>query len=115
MRLAFALFILLSACGAKRSSGPAWPKMSEKETDGGESIAPRAKASAIAAAADKDDDKDADDKDDAPAKSDDDDDKDDDETQPESDTNAATSEATEDSEETIITTEEIVIEIDDED
>ena len=103
MRLAFALFILLSACGAKRSA-PAWPKMTEKETDGGESLAPRAKASAVAAAADDDDDDDAvvkvEDK--VEAKT---------ETKPET-PKAATPTAPQPSEEIIITTEEIVIEID---
>lgn len=52
MRLLFVLFVVLAACGAKRT-GPAWPKMTEKEIDGGESLAP--KASAVASV-DKDDD-----------------------------------------------------------
>src|SRR5688572_22801923 len=100
MRLAFALFILLSACGAKRAS-PAWPKMTEKETDGGESLAPRAKASAVAAAAaDKDDDADDDKADAKPAAEKSDDKK----AEPET-PKPATPGATQASEDLIITTE----------
>ena len=107
MRLVFALFILLSACGAKRSSGPAWPKMTEKESDGGESIAPRPGASAVAAVeasadAKSDDDKPADTK---PAEKTDDEDGDED---------ASEAAASPDLDrELIITTDEIVIEIED--
>jgi len=57
MRHALLLVILVAGCGARSSSGPAWPKMAEKETDGGESLAPRtAAASVVGAAADDDDD-----------------------------------------------------------
>ncbi len=38
----------LAACGARGSTGPAWPETAEPETDGGESIAPR-EADAVAA------------------------------------------------------------------
>jgi len=42
--------VLLAACGSARpTSGPAWPKAAAKETDGGESLAPRAKAASVAA------------------------------------------------------------------
>ncbi len=33
--------LFLAACGARGSKGPAWPETAERETDGGESIAPR--------------------------------------------------------------------------
>jgi hypothetical protein len=39
--------VLLSACGST-ARGPAWPKISEKESDGGESLAPN-KSSPLAA------------------------------------------------------------------
>ena len=42
--------LALAACGARGSRGPAWPETAERETDGGESIAPR--ETAIVAAAD---------------------------------------------------------------
>lgn len=59
MRRALLLVILIAGCGARSASGPAWPKMTEKETDGGESLAPRtAAASVVGAAADDDDDED---------------------------------------------------------
>lgn len=59
MRRALVLVVLIAGCGAHRSSGPAWPKMAENETDGGESLAPRtAAASVVGAAAAKDDDDD---------------------------------------------------------
>jgi hypothetical protein len=56
MRRALLLVILIAGCGARSSSGPAWPKMTEKETDGGESLAPRSGATSVAAASDDDDD-----------------------------------------------------------
>ncbi len=56
MRRALLLVVLIAGCGARSSSGPAWPKMTEKETDGGESLAPRTATSVVAAAADDDDD-----------------------------------------------------------
>lgn len=54
LRAAFAI-LLVAACGAGRSSGPAWPKPQPSETDGGESLAPH-QASSVAAveAADSD-------------------------------------------------------------
>lgn len=55
LRLAISV-VLLAACGSS-AKGPAWPKLSEAETDGGESLAPQ-KVSPLAAseAADDDDD-----------------------------------------------------------
>ena len=105
MRLVLAV-LLLAACGAK-SSAPAWPKMAERETDGGESLAPRAKASAVAAAADDDDDEPAaaTKSEDKPAAKTD--------AKPDAETPKPASTSTQAPEEIIITTEEIVIEIDD--
>jgi hypothetical protein len=34
------LVILLAACSAPASRGPAWPKLADREVDGGESLAP---------------------------------------------------------------------------
>lgn len=50
MRLGL-LVIALAACsaGGASSAGPAWPKPTVRELDGGESLAPRAAARAIAA------------------------------------------------------------------
>ena len=53
MRLVLALFVV-AACGGKPSAAPAWPKTADKEVDGGESLEPHAKASAVAAATKKD-------------------------------------------------------------
>ena len=58
MRIALALVLVLSACGARAGGGAAWPKMAEREHDGGESLAPRPGAAAIAAVASSDDDDD---------------------------------------------------------
>ncbi len=57
MRLVLAVFVL-AACTSKPSAAPAWPKhdatiVDGKEGDGGESIEPRAKASAVAKADDE--------------------------------------------------------------
>jgi len=41
---------LLAACGARGAGDPAWPKPAERETDGGESLAPRESIKAVAAA-----------------------------------------------------------------
>ena len=46
--LAGVLVGMLVACGGSRDRGPAWPKPSPSETDGGESLAPR-QPSAVAA------------------------------------------------------------------
>lgn len=104
MRLVLAVFIL-AACGRPAATAPAWPKMTDKETDGGESLAPRAKASAVAAADDDDDDKPTvTPVVDKPAAD-----------KPKSETETpkpATTPSTQALEEIIITTEEIVIEID---
>ncbi len=48
------LVIALSACVPQSSSGPAWPKQHESETDGGESLAPRESAKSIATAIEED-------------------------------------------------------------
>jgi hypothetical protein len=37
----------LGACGARGSHDPAWPKTADRETDGGESIAPREAIAAV--------------------------------------------------------------------
>ena len=57
MRLVAGVIIaaLLAACAGRASSAPAWPKLSEKEVDGGESLEPRT----IAAIPEKDDDEEA--------------------------------------------------------
>ncbi len=104
MRLVLAV-LLLASCGAK-SSAPAWPKMAERETDGGESLEPRAKASAVAAVEKADEPAAAktDDKDKPAAKPD--------AAKPDAETPKPAS-TTQAPEEIIITTEEIVIEIDD--
>lgn len=57
-RTAILLAILVAGCGAHRSGSPAWPKMAAKDTDGGESLAPRQGATSVAAAASDDDDDD---------------------------------------------------------
>jgi hypothetical protein len=102
MRLVLAVLLLASCTQA--SAKPAWPKMAEREADGGESLEPRAKASAVAAAA-ADEDKPAkvDEKKPAatPAKSD------------TETTKPASTTPTQAPEDIVITTEEIVIEIED--
>jgi len=103
MRLVLALF-LVAACGSKPTAGPAWPKTADKETDGGESLAPRAKASAVAAADDDDDEVEATPAADKPAA-----------TTPKPDAETpkpATTGSAQAPEDIVITTEEIVIEID---
>jgi hypothetical protein len=104
MRLVLAVFIL-AACGRQASTAPAWPKMTEKEKDGGESIEPRAKAAAVASKTD--DETPAVKADEKPAAT---------ITTPKTDAETpkpATTTSTQASEEIVITTEEIVIEIDD--
>jgi len=54
MRLRF-LVIALAACSSHASAGPAWPKSTAREADGGESLAPRAAARAVAVNTDDDD------------------------------------------------------------
>ena len=103
MRLVLAV-LLLAACSGKPAAAPAWPKMAEREADGGESLAPRAKASAVAAVAEADDDEPVAKPEAKP------------ETKPEAKPDAETpkpASTTQAPEEIIITTEEIVIEIDD--
>ncbi len=58
MRIALAVVLVLSACGARAGSGAAWPKMAERENDGGETLAPRPGAAALAAVASASDDDD---------------------------------------------------------
>jgi len=97
----------IGACGA-RASGPAWPEQTVSEEDGGESLAPRAPDTVAAALEDSEDE--AEDKSD---KSDKDKDK------PESDQLAPDAEpetpkgTTPVVPEDVITTEDIVIEIED--
>src|SRR3954465_2953574 len=43
------LVILLAACSSSAAAGPTWPKSTPHETDGGESLAPRAAARSVAA------------------------------------------------------------------
>ncbi|HEY0986050.1 MAG TPA: hypothetical protein VGD80_03325 [Kofleriaceae bacterium] len=53
MRLGL-LVIAVLGCSHPQPTGPAWPKLHARETDGGESLAPRAAARAIAAAVEDD-------------------------------------------------------------
>jgi len=48
------LVIALLGCSHPQPTGPAWPKSHARETDGGESLAPRAAGRAIAAAVEDD-------------------------------------------------------------
>jgi len=48
------LLIALLGCSHPASTGPAWPKTHAQDSDGGESLAPRAAARAIAAAVEDD-------------------------------------------------------------
>jgi hypothetical protein len=48
------LAIALFACSHPRPTGPVWPKTHVHDSDGGESLAPRAAARAIAAVVDDD-------------------------------------------------------------
>jgi hypothetical protein len=52
MRVLFAIALCASSlsCARRDPAGPEWPKWAERESDGGESLAPRAAARAIAAA-----------------------------------------------------------------
>ncbi|HZJ66509.1 MAG TPA: hypothetical protein VFD36_23540 [Kofleriaceae bacterium] len=56
MRVLFAIALCASSlsCARQDPAGPAWPKWAERESDGGESLAPRAAARAIAAAVEDD-------------------------------------------------------------
>lgn len=53
MRLGLLVFTL-AACSSSASAKPAWPKARPREVDGGESLAPRAAARAIAAVVEED-------------------------------------------------------------
>lgn len=46
--LAVVLASGLAGCGAGRDRGPAWPEPHEREVDGGESLAPRQPAAVVA-------------------------------------------------------------------
>jgi hypothetical protein len=59
MRWLFVALILGTGCGARGPQGPAWPKAAERETDGGESLAPR-QSKVVALDADPDDEEDDD-------------------------------------------------------
>lgn len=48
------LMIVVLGCAQPRPSGPAWPALHPRDSDGGESLAPRAAARAIAAAVEDD-------------------------------------------------------------
>jgi hypothetical protein len=47
--------LLVAACGARTASGPAWPKSADKEIDGGESLEPRTPAASVVTGKDDDD------------------------------------------------------------
>lgn len=49
------LLVALAACGARSSHAVAWPKTAAAETDGGESLAPRAAAATVVAVSEDDD------------------------------------------------------------
>lgn len=53
-KLALCATLLLAACGGSHAGGPAWPKLHAAETDGGESLSPR-QASTVAAIEDAED------------------------------------------------------------
>jgi len=53
MRLGLLVFAL-AACSSSASAKPAWPRATPRELDGGESLAPRAAARAIAAVVEDD-------------------------------------------------------------
>lgn len=57
MRLGLLVFAL-AACSSPASAGPAWPKSTARDVDGGESLAPRAAARTVATANAEDDDDD---------------------------------------------------------
>jgi hypothetical protein len=102
--LAGVLALALAACGGSRERGPAWPKPSPSETDGGESLAPR-QASSVAAIEESDDEAPSDATPSAPAP-----------TAPAAATTAPAvkpAETPPPSEPDPLTTEEIIIEIDD--
>lgn len=65
---AVAVLLLLAACGRSSDAGPQWPKPSEKDSDGGESIAPHVARGASGATTPAADDDDDDAKDDADVK-----------------------------------------------
>jgi len=48
MRLG-SLVIVLAACSSSAAAGPAWPRSTPHDTDGGESLAPRAVARSVTA------------------------------------------------------------------
>jgi hypothetical protein len=55
MRVLFAIALAgWAACSARAPAGPSWPRPRAGEVDGGESLAPRAAARAVAAVAEED-------------------------------------------------------------
>src|SRR5262245_45535378 len=50
--LVMALAVASMACAGRGPAGPAWPQAAARDSDGGESLAPRAAARAIAAVVD---------------------------------------------------------------
>ena len=97
------LVVALVGCGRSKASGPAWPEASKTADDGGESIAPRPTAT-YAAVAEKASEPEPDKADAAPAAT---------PAATTEDKPAATPAATVTAPEEVITTEEIIIEIDD--
>lgn len=99
---------LIAACGGTRVSGPAWPKQTDPDEDGGHSLAPLAPAAATVEASDDEEPEKPDAEPvEAEAKP---------EAEPETteDATAATETPESTADEIIITTEEIVIEVEDE-
>jgi hypothetical protein len=100
----------LQACGGTRASGPAWPKLTDPEIDGGESLAPRKGAGVVALDTSESEEPAAPDAASTPAKP-----AGADAGAPAATTPEAPAAATpEDDEELVITTEEIIIEIEEE-
>lgn len=99
----------LQACGGTRASAPAWPKLTDPEIDGGESLAPRKGAGVVALDTSEPEAPAEPDPASTPAKPEG------AEAAPATTTPEAPEAATpEDDEELVITTEEIVIEIEEE-
>lgn len=106
MRRVLVALVLLAACGSPAPKGPAWPAPAESDEDGGESLEPRPSAkyaAAVEKSAEPEPEKPASDE---PAAA---------TSKPGTDTPEVTPEPAETSIDDILMTEEIVIEIDDED
>jgi hypothetical protein len=98
------LVVVLAACSPPAARGPAWPAPRPREVDGGQSLAPRAAARAVAAAVEDEKPDRAADKPAAPSAA---------AASPASDKPAATPAAP--ASEEPVTTDEIVIEVEDKD